>query len=163
MKYPALGLFTLFLRALADTTDKLNSGELENQPVNPAETSAEPATDKPKTTRTRRTKEQIAADEAAAKMTTEEKEAVLAVTGPAVEREETKAPAEELAKLYPDKSDKDLYQERRASFIEYIKAGSAAVERVKNIAAKYNPSQGNRGISREDHAAFLADIEALKL
>lgn len=167
MKYPALGLFTLFLRALAETTDKLNSGELEKgaswgnapmAPVPPVE--GEPTADKPK--RTRRTAAQIAADEAAEKEAAQQQQGTASADTPA--KEDPKAPAQPTGQLYPDKTDEDLYQERRASFKDYIeKGGSAELERVKATAAKYNPSQGNRGISREDHAAFLADIEALKL
>lgn len=182
MKYPAIGLVALFLRSLAETLEKNNESNIIapnlEEPVSPRPQAgarpkgsdeahysfpSAPAPDKP--TRTRRTRAQIAADEAAASQQTVS--GVNAGDKDLVELEkkfDLASPPLEPVKLYPDKSDEDLYQERRASFAEYIKnGGSSELERVKAVAAKYNLTQGNRGISREDHAAFLADIEALKL
>lgn len=152
MKYPTIGLIAMFLRSLAETLEKNNAeGQPESVIRNPcaAEPQPAPGIEQPKTTRTRRTKEQIAADEAALKA--QQPETPAPVETPAPEPEKPAAPAVDL---------EALYQERRKSFEELVKAGRGAD--VKALIAKYAPS-GNRDIKPEDHAAFLADVEALKL
>lgn len=158
MKYPTIGLIAMFLRSLAETLEKNNAeGQPEGLP-DPAPKAE--AAEQPK--RIRRTKEQIAADEAAAKHEAEQqriiqeaadrlKAAEEADKGKTAEPEKPAAPAVDL---------EALYQERRKSFEELVKAGRGAD--VKALIAKYAPS-GNRDIKPEDHAAFLADVEALKL
>lgn len=133
----------------------LNEGEVN--PVLPAE----PTTQEPPSKRTRRTKEQIAADEAAAK-------AAQAKPDDAIPEEAAKlAQASEPEKpaLYPDKTDEQLYQERRDIFdprdgsFHLVKEGHQTA--LKEILGRFAPN-GNRDITREQHADAVAALTKLR-
>lgn len=157
MKYPALGIIAIFLRSLAETVDKHNSGELDEQ--DDPDMQAEPLHGKvsvpAKTTRTRRTKEQIAADE---------KAAAEAKAGAEIQEEmkkhDAEKPKEEQAPAPSGPSAEDLYQERRSAFDWLIKNNH--IDKVKEVLRKYTDSpNANRDLPAEHHEAFLKDIKAL--
>jgi len=156
MKYPAIGLITLFLRSLAETLEKNNTEgstpAASPEVVQPSEPlTGEPTDDKPK--RKRRTATEIAADEAAE-----------AAKNKQPEPEPAKAPEPE--KEEPVTNGKhtfspELYEARRAAFEDLVKGGRLL--EVKAIIKKHSTTEANKDIPDSAQAAFLADIEALKL